>query len=576
MKKLLIVAVLLVVAAIATAYTNEELLQMKRTDPARYMHEVLGMDAKSARAQAKAEAAPPIDQVGPGKGQKDRAGGPDGYGYIFKDEREVGGPVYSWIDTVGTTNANITGDDAFGTIALPFTFTFYGNNCTYCYPSTNGLLGLSSGSTAYSNVALPTSNIPANTLCPYWDDLYAPGGTKGNILYKTVGTSPNRQFVVIWDSVYTLSGSYRLVFEVILAEADMSITYQYRYLDANARGQSATVGEQNLQSGNNFLQYSYNGDSLANGRAIKFWKPSFANDVGMYRFVRPIGICESDTIRPSVWIKNYGTSAASNIGVKLDIGTSYSSTVNVAGPLAPGDTFNVSTFTRWDNPPAGSYAVKCSTRYAGDQNLSNDKMTGTAYIVSFVERFDATNGNFTVSGGGWTWRAPAPPRPAPPSPPKVWTDPDSGPYVANADHKLVSPMFIATADTPVVMFYHWMYTETYFDGGNFSYSTNNGSTWTVLEPVSGPAYYGTLYSGERGWSGTYPWGMSGFRIPVSSSTAFLVRFRFTSDGSVQYDGWMIDDFAGVGMAKPAADVGVQRIIAPEGTIPWGTPVTPSA
>ena len=146
-------------------------------------------------------------------------------------------------------------------VALPFTFSFYGTNYNSCFPSTNGQMGLGSGIKAYSNYALPTTNLPANHLCPYWDDLYVEGDSI-NVLFQTVGTAPNRQFVVIWDSVRTLSSSYRLVFEVILSESDNSITYQYRYLDPNAQGQSATVGEQQAQTGNNYLQYSYNTSSL--------------------------------------------------------------------------------------------------------------------------------------------------------------------------------------------------------------------------------------------------------------------------------------------------------------------------
>ena len=128
-------------------------------------------------------------------------------------------------------------------------------------------------------------------------------------------------------------------------------------------------------------------------------------------------------------------------------------------------------------------------------------------------------------------------------------------------------------DTPDVVFYDWLYSESYYDGANFAYSTDNGSTWTVLEPYTGGgvgrAYYGTLYSGERGWSGTMPWGMEWFRIPVGTGAAVKLRWKFTSDGSVQYDGggYMFDEFAAIGLTKPANDVGAKRIIAPTGTIP---------
>ncbi|HTW90741.1 MAG TPA: FlgD immunoglobulin-like domain containing protein [bacterium] len=537
-----------------------------------------GRQTQSSLEKAKAAACPrPLGKGGPEQGRRESSGGPDDYGYVFLDETEVGGPTYNWIDTVGATGLSITGDDTFEMVALPFTFTFYGTGYDYCYPSTNGQMGLSSGIRNYSNYALPTTYLPANHLCPYWDDLYV--DTSSSILYKTVGTAPNRKFVVIWDSVRTLSYSYRLVFEAILSESDNSITYQYRYLDTGAMGQSATVGEQQAQTGNNYLQYSYNTNSLIEGRAIKFWRPQYTADVGTRRIVAPQGFYLADTIHPSAIVKNYGTASQSNFGVKLDIGAGYTSTVNVAGPLAPGDTFVVNTFAPWVPTIAGQYAVACSTRLAGDMFTLNDRETTSTTIVSLVEHFDSSNGGYVPypDSGHWVWRAPAYPRPSPPSPPNVWTIPDSSTYQTYESSYVASCVYIATQDSPMVMFYHWLYCESYYDGGNFSYSTDNGSTWTILDPDGTRAYYGTLRSGERGYSGTIPWEMAAFQVPVLHDSAFMLRWKFMSDVSIQYEGgWMFDDFAGVGIARPPADVGAVQIVAPGDTVQSGSAVAPRA
>jgi hypothetical protein len=531
-------------------------------------------DLEKAKAAARPAA---FTEAGPGQARLDATGGPDDYGYIFKDETDSGGPTYNWIDTVGAISLNITGDDTFGMVPLPFTFLFYGTDYSYCYPSTNGQMGLGTGIKAYSNYALPTTNLPANHLCPYWDDLYVEGDSI-NVLYKLVGTAPNRQFVVIWDSVRTLSGSYRLVFEAILSESDQSITYQYRYLDPSARGQSATVGEQQSQTGNYYLQYSYDSSALAEGRAIKFWRPQITADVGTHRIVTPNGFYLMDTLHPAVVVRNYGTDAQSGFGVKLDIGTDYTSTVNVAGPLAPGDTFVVNTFAPWVPADMGEYAVTCSTRLDGDLFTNNDKATTTTMIVSLLERFEPTNGGYTpVPGTGhWTWREPAFPRPAPPSP-KVWTIPDSGTYLAYESSYVASCKYIATRDTPQVMFYHWMFCEDFYDGGNVSYSTDNGSTWTIVDPYGTRPYEDSLRPGERGYSDMIPWEMARFLIPVLEDSAFKLRWKFMTDLSVQKEGgWMIDDFAGIGIARPPEDVGVVQIVAPGDTVRIGDTVAPRA
>jgi|GEM_PF-1527432 len=507
----------------------------------------------------------------------DMAGGPDDYGYIYRDETDSGGPTYSWIDTVDATSLGISGDDTFAVVALPFAFSFYGADFDYCYPSTNGQVGLGTGIRAYSNVALPTTSLPANHLCPYWDDLYVEGESI-NILYKTVGTAPNRQFVVIWDSVRTLSNSYRLVFEAILSESDNSVTYQYRYLDANAVGQSATVGEQQAQTGNRYLQYSYNTASLVNGRAIRFWRPAMTADVGTRRIVTPSGVYVMDTIQPMAVIENLGSHSLSDFGVRLAIGLDYSSSVNVAGPLAPGDTFVVNTFTPWVPSASGQFAVTCSTELTGDQFTANDRATATAMIVDLVEPFEPTSGGYVpVPGSGhWSWRAPAYPRPAPPSPPNVWTIPDSGVYQAYESSYVVSCKYVATKDTPQVVFYHRLYCEPNFDGGNLAYSVDNGSTWTIIFP-DGTRPYDSLRSGQWGYSATIPWELAAFRVPVPEESAFRLRWKFMTDLSIQYEGgWMIDDFAGIGIVKPAVDVGVVQIIAPGDTNHTGDTVAPRA
>ena len=534
-------------------------------------------DASSIE-KAKAAAHPAIF-ADPGRehGRLDRAGGPDDYGYIFKDETDSGGPTYNWIDTVGATSLDIAGDDTFGVVALPFPFSFYDTDYNTCYPSTNGQMGLGSGIRNYTNYALPTAELPANHLCPYWDDLVVDGDGI-NILSKTVGVSPNQQFVVIWDSVRRYSDSARLVFEAILSESDNSITYQYRSLAATALGQSATVGEQQAQTGNYYLQYSFDTLSLIEGRAIKFWRPPITTDVGTRRIVAPTGLYLMDTIQPVAVIKNYGTEAQSSFEVKLDIGTDYTSTVNVAGPLAPGDTFVVNTFLPWIPADMGEYAVTCSTQLSGDLFTANDRATGTATIVSLVEHFEPTNGGYVpVPGPGhWTWRAPAYPRPASPSPPEVWTIPDSGAYQTFESSYVASCKYVATRDTPEVMFYHRMYVESYYDGGNVSFSTDNGANWTIIYPY-GTRPYDSLRSGEWGYTATIPWEPAVFRVPVLDSTAFKLRWKFMTDVSVEYEGgWMIDDFAGIGIAKPADDVGVVQIVAPGDTVIVGDDVAPQA
>src|SRR5207302_6241437 len=83
----------------------------------------------------------------------ERQGGPDAYGYIFDDDTEPGGPVYSWIpgadanrvsDSAWATVRNVytttARDDGVVTTTLPFSFNLYGTQYTQMHISTNGNL----------------------------------------------------------------------------------------------------------------------------------------------------------------------------------------------------------------------------------------------------------------------------------------------------------------------------------------------------------------------------------------------------------------------------------------------------
>ena len=66
-----------------------------------------------------------------------RTGGPDDFGYSFKDQAAVGGPTYGWINTTAADSAIgglAFGDDAtVGPIGVNFPFQLYGVSFTQLY-----------------------------------------------------------------------------------------------------------------------------------------------------------------------------------------------------------------------------------------------------------------------------------------------------------------------------------------------------------------------------------------------------------------------------------------------------------
>ena len=195
------------------------------------------------------------------------AGGPDAFGYKWKDSNEPNGPVYVWTDIAANPSAvqittwNGTLDDGYtNAISVGFDFKFYGNNYSNIYLSTNGFLSFAAlTSSYYSNAAIPDGAAPNNIIAPFWDDL--DGRTQGTVHYLREADKLTIQFTN-WQK-YNGTGS--LTFQIVLKSNDRIMFY---YNNLNATLTSATVGIEN-GTGNDGLQIVYDATYLANNLAVQ-------------------------------------------------------------------------------------------------------------------------------------------------------------------------------------------------------------------------------------------------------------------------------------------------------------------
>ncbi len=132
-------------------------------------------------------------------------------------------------------------DDRYGdAIDLPFPISFYGRTYDKIVVGSNGdiIFEPSVAATYDSWIIDPTQLIPNHTL-PYWDssnnlsfasimgayldiDISVPSGTE-ELKYKTIGTAPNRKFMIIYNDIPEFSCNYLLVSqEIVFNEADNS------------------------------------------------------------------------------------------------------------------------------------------------------------------------------------------------------------------------------------------------------------------------------------------------------------------------------------------------------------------
>lgn len=206
-------------------------------------------------------------EADPREGSFDRnAGGPDSFGYRWKDSNEAGGPTYSWVDISGTGStvawATGTSDDGLSAaLPLGFSFNFYGTAFTSVKVGSNGYLSFTTTNTAYTNQGIPTAAEPNNLLAAFWDDLNP--GSAGTVKYLADGA--NQRFIVQYTGVPIYQTTSYQTFQVII-HADGRIKYQYQTV---AAATGCTVGIENA-TGTDGLQVAANSAYLANGLAVEF------------------------------------------------------------------------------------------------------------------------------------------------------------------------------------------------------------------------------------------------------------------------------------------------------------------
>jgi hypothetical protein len=164
----------------------------------------------------------------------------------------------------GVTDIGNHIDDGTTTIALPFSYSFYGTLYTSAALCSNGNIQFNTVNTAYSNGCLPASGF-TDAIYPHWDDLRTDAAGSG-IFTSTTGVAPNRIFNIEWRATY-YSGAGSLNFEARLYEGQQRLDLIYGIL--NGTGASATVG---VQHGNTFTSYECNGvgGALSLGQQLTF------------------------------------------------------------------------------------------------------------------------------------------------------------------------------------------------------------------------------------------------------------------------------------------------------------------
>ncbi len=203
------------------------------------------------------------------------ATGPDFLVTSAPSSSNLAAVAYNFIDATissgGTKLSFSNSDDATALVGLPFTFSLFRD----IYPvdsrisiATNGWLSLEPSSNAeFQNASLPAQSVtrpngsvdsvPSSLIAPFWDDLIL--GSESSVNTRTIGVTPNRQFIVEWSNMSILDEGGRnltasVTFEAILFEGTNDIQFVYQNMTGpRSDGSSATIGSQDLKRTTAFL-----------------------------------------------------------------------------------------------------------------------------------------------------------------------------------------------------------------------------------------------------------------------------------------------------------------------------------
>ncbi len=363
------------------------------------------------------------------------SGGPDAYGYTWRDNLEVNGPVYNWIDVISRPGAtlveNLSDDNTEGPFQMLFDFHFYWYDVNQFWIGSNGYIIFQNGQMSAPFPYIPSASQPQNFLAAMASDLNFDG--PGNPAQCFYWRSPAQDTVVVswlnvpfWDPTPPNYYQGTNSFQIILSTIDSSITYQYQsqsgvyaggaavYISAGIENNSGAIGLQSMVNPPSMGTYYF-----TTPYAVKFYFPSNStyqvddastvfnnNPTNGGRFLSN----SSPAAFPmSASVRNTGNTSLASFNVTSRIVNNLNQTLVFdnaqSGALAAGATSNI-TFTNTFSPTlTGTYIQRTRTFLAGDLVPANDSIPLELVVVDTTNMpLRLTFDDGTPDGVGINWQ----------------------------------------------------------------------------------------------------------------------------------------------------------------------------
>jgi hypothetical protein len=358
--------------------------------------------------------------------QAQTTGGPDTYGYIWRDSNDPQGPAYNWIDILplpGVSEVRFLADDNIkGSFPIGFPFHYYWYDVTQFWVGSNGYIGFTNGQISHPFPTIPSTSLPQNYLAIMTSDLIFDPGNNAKCWRWT---NPTNDTLVVsyidvpfWDpNAPGWVGSN--TFQVILSAVDSSITYQYQTQSGAPSNlvSYSSIGIEN-NSGNIGLQHSY--DVLPpSSYAIKYYYPSSTsfsvldasttyNDNAETggAFLSKNGSAFSMTTE----VKNTGNQNLASFNVFTRVLNAANAVqvqnTTATGALTPGQTQVITAASTFSPVSVGTFQFKTNTQLVGDFTPSNDQKIQELVVVdTTLTTIRLSYDNGVEAGlGGLSWQ----------------------------------------------------------------------------------------------------------------------------------------------------------------------------
>ena len=200
---------------------------------------------------------------------------------------------------------------------IGFNFVYDGNNQSQCYISPNGFIsfGVQPAPANYLPLSIATSYTNGGAISALGMDLVSITPT-ADIVYNTIGSSPNRVFVVEWINARRKSGNGNFNFQIRLSETTNEIAISYGICGPDAISLSAQVGirgvtndfmqgdtNNRLQTGGN-VNFPWSGRTIkgtANSSTVRTSITEYPNNGLLYTYT-PSANCITPTASPTSFV----------------------------------------------------------------------------------------------------------------------------------------------------------------------------------------------------------------------------------------------------------------------------------